>query len=83
MAWYAELIRKRWYCIRGIDMIHEYKKKLYDDWYNSLTEEEKERLAEIKKQKQEKADQELKMILLQLSAMKTLLSGLLSERYIL
>lgn len=64
-------------------MIHEYKKKLYDDWYNSLTEEEKERLAEIKKQKQEKADQELKMIMLQLSAMKTLLSGLLSERYIL
>ena len=38
--------------------------------------EEKERLAEIKKQKQEKADQELKMIMLQLSAMKTLLSGL-------
>ena len=83
MAWYAELFRKRWYCIYGIDMIHEYKKKLYDDWYNSLTEEEKERLAEIKKQKQEKADQELKMIMLQLSAMKTLLSGLLSERYIL
>ncbi len=76
MAWYAELVRKRWYCICGIDMIHEYKKKLYDDWYNSLTEEEKERLAEIKKQKQEKADQELKMIMLQLSAMKTLLSGL-------
>ena len=57
-------------------MIHEYKKKLYDDWYNSLTEEEKERLTEIKKQKQEKADQELKMIMSQLSAMKALLSGL-------
>lgn len=64
-------------------MIHEYKKKLYDDWYNSLTEEEKERLAEIKKQKQEKADQELKMIMSQLSAMKTLLSELLIEnRYL-
>lgn len=76
MAWYVELVRKRWYCICGIDMIHEYKKKLYDDWCNSLTEEEKERLAEIKKQNQEKADQELKMIMLQLSAMKALLSGL-------
>lgn len=64
-------------------MIHEYKKKLYDNWYNSLTEEEKERLTEIKEQNQEKADQELKMIMSQLSAMKTLLSGLLSERYIL
>lgn len=83
MAWYAELVRKRWYYICGIDMIHEYKKKLYDNWYNSLTEEEKERLTEIKEQNQEKADQELKMIMSQLSAMKTLLSGLLSERYIL
>ena len=46
MAWYTELVRKRWYCICGIDMIHEYKKKLYDNWYNSLTEEEKERLRE-------------------------------------
>ena len=83
MAWYAELIRKRWYCISGIHMIHEYKQKLYDDRYNSLTEEEKERLAEIKKQKQEKADQELKMIMSQLSAMKTLLSELLIEnRYL-
>ena len=32
MAWYAELVRKRWYCICGIDMIHEYKKKLYDEF---------------------------------------------------
>lgn len=79
MAWYAELVRKRWYCICGIDMIHEYKKKLYDDWYNSLTEEEKERLKEIRRQEQEKADKELKMTMLQLSAMKTLLSEFLIE----
>ena len=44
MAWYAELKRRRWYCIIGIDMIRLYKKKLYDDWYNSLTDEEKQRL---------------------------------------
>lgn len=79
MAWYAELVRKRWYCICGIDMIHEYKKKLYDDWYNSLTEEEKERLKEIRRQEQEKTDKELKMTMLQLSAMKTLLSEFLIE----
>ena len=79
MAWYAELVRKRWYCICGIDMIHEYKKKLYDDWYNSLTKEEKERLKEIRRQEQEKADKELKITMLQLSAMKTLLSEFLIE----
>lgn len=41
MAWYAELKRRKWYCINGIDMIYIYRKKLYDDWYNSLTEEQK------------------------------------------
>lgn len=30
-------------------------KKLYDDWYNSLTDEQKERLKEIRRKKREKA----------------------------
>ena len=79
MAWYAELVRKRWYCICGIDMIYEYKKKLYDDWYNSLTEEQKKRLEEIRRKKREKADYELKTIMMQLSAINTALSGISSE----
>ena len=41
MAWYAELKRRKWYCINGIDMMRIYKQKLYDDWYNSLTDEQK------------------------------------------
>ena len=46
MAWYAELRRRKWYCINGINMVNIYKHKLYDDWYNSLTNEQKQQLQE-------------------------------------
>lgn len=58
MAWYAELKRRKWYCINGIDMIYIYRKKLYDDWYNSLTEEQKELLEKRRKEKEEKEHKE-------------------------
>ena len=45
MAYYAELKRRCWHRINGGNAILWYKKKLYDDWYNSLTEEEKDKLA--------------------------------------
>ena len=66
MAWYAELKRRRWYCIIGIDMIRLYKKKLYDDWYNSLTDEEKQRLEEYRKAKAEKRKHDAEMALARL-----------------
>lgn len=58
MAWYAELKRRKWYCINGIDMVQIYRKKLYDDWYNSLTDEQKQRLEEYKKAEAEKRKRE-------------------------
>lgn len=66
MAWYAELKRRKWYCINGIDMIRFYKQKLYDDWYNSLTEEQKQRLEEYKKAKAEKRKHDAEMALARL-----------------
>ena len=59
MAWLAELKRRKWYCIVGLRMIYVYKKKLYDDWYNSLTEEQKQELEDYRKRKREKLDREL------------------------
>ena len=66
MAVYAEMKRIGWYCINAWNPIEWYKKKLYDNWWNSLTEEEKEqvehnrRVAEEKRQKEaEKAVQGL------------------------
>lgn len=66
MAWFAELKRRKWYCINGIDMIQIYRKKLYDDWYNSLTDEQKQKLEEYRKAKAEKRKHDAQMALAQL-----------------
>ena len=63
MAWYAELKRRKWYCINGIDMIQLYRRKLYNDWYNSLTDEQKQRLEEYRKAKAEKRKYDREMAL--------------------
>lgn len=69
MAWYAELKRRKWYCINGVDMIQIYRKKLYDDWYNSLTDEQKQRLEEYRKEKAEKEKRDVEMALARLGMM--------------
>lgn len=76
MAWYAELKRKEWYCINGIDMIRIYSQKLYDDWYNSLTDEQKQRLEEYKKRKAEKSKREAHIAMQKLLMMTGMIAGL-------
>lgn len=66
MAWYAELKRRKWWCINGINIINIYKQKLYDDWYNSLTDNEKQRLEEYRKDKKEKDRQDTEKALAKL-----------------
>lgn len=63
MTWYAELKRRKWYCINGVNMIQIYRKKLYDDWYNSLTEKQKQRLEEYEKKEAEKRKRNAEMAL--------------------
>lgn len=48
MAWAAELKRRGWHCINGCDMIRWYNNKMYDEWYESLTDEEKSAFEERK-----------------------------------
>lgn len=67
MAWYAELQRIKWHCIKGFDAIRFYKRHQYDKWYDSLTNEEKEKLKEEQELRSEKADMELCSALAQLS----------------
>lgn len=76
MAWYAELKRRKWYCINGVDMIQIYGKKLYDDWYNSLTDEQKQRLEEYRKEKAEKDRREAREALQRLLMMSGMIAGL-------
>ncbi len=75
MAWYAELKRRKWYCINGIDMIQIYRKKVYDDWYNSLTDEQKQRLEEYRKAKAEKNRREAKEAMQRLLMMSGMVAG--------
>lgn len=76
MAWNAELKRKRWHCINGIDMIRIYSQKLYDDWYNSLTDEQKQRLEEYRKRKLEKSKREARVAIQKLLMMTGMVAGL-------
>ena len=76
MAWYAELKRRKWYCINGIDIIQLYRKKLYDDWYNSLTDEQKQWLEEYRKAKAEKNRREAREAMQRLLMMSRMVSGL-------
>lgn len=55
MAWYAELKRRKWYCINGMDAVATYKKQRYDEWYASLTDEEKELLARREQEERERS----------------------------
>lgn len=69
MAWYAELKRRKLYCINGTDMMQIYKQKLYDDWYNSLTDDQKQRLEEHRKIKEDKRKRDARMALASLGIM--------------
>lgn len=69
MAFYAEQKRRQWYCVNGINMVRIYRRKLYDDWYNSLSEEDKQYLEEQKKKRKEKAEKDLQKCVTDITAL--------------
>lgn len=75
MAWFAELKRRQWYCIVGLKMNNVYKKKLYDDWYASLTDEQKDRLEQHRQKKREQNERELQDIFNRLSIMSSCIAN--------
>lgn len=79
MAFYAEMKRRRWYCVIGINMITWYRRKLYDDWYNSLTEEQKQKLEEVKRKRREQEEKELAAAINRLAIMTASISGISSR----
>lgn len=74
MAWYVELKRRKWYCINGVDMIRLYKRKLYDDWYNALTDEQKQRLEEYRKSEAEKDSRKARAAIQRLLMMNSIIA---------
>lgn len=79
MAYFAEFLRRHWYCICGFNMINEYKRFLYEEWYNSLTEEQKIRLEENRKRREEKREKELNTEIAKLAMMTGMISGIYAK----
>lgn len=76
MAFYAEMKRRRWYCVVGVNMITWYSNKLYEDWYNSLTDEQKQRIEEARRRRAEKNKRELEASIQRLAIMSATMLGL-------
>lgn len=76
MAWYAELKRRKWYCINQFNAIRWYHQYLYDEWYNSLTDEQKQRLEENKRKREEQRRKEAHEAIQRLAFMTATIAGL-------
>ncbi len=64
MAFYAELVRRNWYTIYGVpNMIHWYNEYLYETWFNSLSEDERQRyLARLKDKEKRDHDEAMRAL---------------------
>lgn len=63
MAWNAEKKRRRWYCVNGWNAIAWYDEFLYDQWWNSLTDEEQQKVKEYERKKREREEKRLQRAL--------------------
>lgn len=54
MAFFAEMNRRQWPCVCGFYAITWYSNKLYNEWYESLTPEQKQILEDRKRKREEK-----------------------------
>ena len=63
MAWNAEIKRRHWYCFNGWNAILWYDEFLYNQWWNSLTDEEQEKVKEYKRKKREREEYEFQQML--------------------
>ena len=79
MTFYAEMKRRNWYCVCGTNMITEYRRFLYNEWYNFLTEEQKVKLEENKKHREEQTQRELNTELAKIAMMTEMVTGLYSR----
>ena len=81
MAWRAELKRRRWYCIKGFNMVDWYSDFLYDEWWNSLTEKQQQRIIQRRKEREERESREAKNAIMNLLSIGTALAGINSPSW--
>lgn len=70
MAFYAEMKRRSWWCVNGVNQIWRYSKLLYDEWLSSLSDEDKTKLDEYNRRKEERRQQCLRNLLSAIGALK-------------
>lgn len=63
MAWNAEKKRRHWYCINGWNAILWYDEFLYNQWWNSLTDDEQQKVKEYKRKERERKEYEFQQML--------------------
>lgn len=81
MAFYAEMVRRKWHCVNGCDMIRWYKKYRYEMWYASLSEEERVAYHDRLKRDRERAEREARNAIMGLLSMATMCSSLTGDKY--
>lgn len=79
MAFYAEMRRRNWYCVNQRNLIIWYSNLLYDEWYNNLTEEQKQRLKEAKINRDIKREAELNNAIMRLITLTNFFTGQLGS----
>ena len=81
MAFYAELKRRQWFCVKGFNQIREYRTYLYDVWWDSLTEDEKKEVEYQRQLRKERIDREFRTALAKIGIMSTIVAGISSDYY--
>ena len=82
MAFYAEMKRRHWYCVNGWNAILWYSDYLYDEWWNSLTDEQREKILERRRKRKEQRAKEAEAALARLLAMTSLVGNMGGNNYI-
>lgn len=81
MAWRAELKRRKWYCIIETNMIQIFGKIRYDEWYNSLTDEQKIQLEMKEAEDERRRKEELNLALAKLMILPSLINNIYEDKY--
>lgn len=79
MAFHAELVRRQWFCVNKKTAIFIYSKIRYDEWYATLSEEDKRKLEKQKQERELQRRCEVEDVVSELCIMKKIVSLLLER----
>lgn len=80
MAWFAEMKRRHWHRVIGVNMIYWYSNKLYDEWWEGLTDEQRELIKERRRKHEEREKFEAMTGLMSLAVMTDIMADMCNSR---